>query len=258
VSDNNAAKLLYNQLWLLKTPDTELNNTEKSTLNPTTYPSTINSTLNVIKPVQNNDNTQKEQKNLQVATVAKPLIESWNKLTDLVNNCTLCRLCDRRKNVVIERGNRNSQWMFIGEAPGENEDIEGLPFVGNAGQLLDKMILAMKLDKNNDVYICNTVKCRPPQNRNPEIDEIAACNNYLLSQINLVKPKIIVALGRIAAHTLLNTTIATNKLRNQIHYLQNNIPVIVTYHPAYLLRNPAAKKDAWEDLQLAMKTFANL
>ena len=189
---------------------------------------------------------------------SKPLIESWDKLTDLINNCTDCKLCNSRKNLVIERGNRNSQWMFIGEAPGENEDIEGLPFVGSAGQLLDKMLLAMKLDKNNDVYICNTVKCRPPQNRNPEIDEIESCHNYLLSQINLVKPKIIVALGRIAAHTLLQTTMATGKLRQQIHYINENIPVIVTYHPAYLLRNPAAKKDTWEDLQLAMKTFAGL
>lgn len=190
--------------------------------------------------------------------INKESIASWDKLTDLINNCTDCRLCNTRKNLVIERGNRTSQWMFVGEAPGENEDLEGRPFVGSAGQLLDKMLGAMKLDPEKDVYICNTVKCRPPQNRNPEADEIALCNNYLLSQINLVKPKIIVVLGRIAAHTLLKTTQATSKLRNTVHYVEGNIPVIVTYHPAYLLRNPAAKKDTWEDLQLAMKIFATL
>lgn len=220
--------------------------------------------MNHLKAAMLNDKDQIDKSNTQDKTNSeasqtnKELIISWDKLTDLINNCTDCRLCNTRKNLVIERGNRNSQWMFIGEAPGENEDIQGLPFVGSAGQLLDKMLAAMKLDHKQDVYICNTVKCRPPQNRNPEADEIAQCNNYLLSQINLVKPKIIVVLGRIAAHTLLKTTQATSKLRNAVHYIEGNIPVIVTYHPAYLLRNPSAKKDTWEDLQLAMKTFATL
>lgn len=282
--NNDAYKLLYNQLWVQRTEDgcqkmdgIEQNNKKFMDYGAVTHKTATNSQIvnnysTTTKKIVTNEPALKKNIDALVATEnslqktvianvkksAKPLIESWDKLTDLINNCTDCKLCHGRKNLVIERGNRGSQWMFIGEAPGENENIEGLPFVGSAGQLLDKMLMAMKLDKNDDVYICNTVKCRPPQNRNPEIDEIEACNNYLLSQINLVKPKIIVALGRIAAHTLLRTTAATTKLRGQIHYINDNIPVVVTYHPAYLLRNPAAKKDTWEDLQLAMKTFADL
>ena len=159
-----------------------------------------------------------------------------------------------RQNTVIDRGNRQAKWMFIGEAPGEHDDVKGVPFVGASGELLDKMITAMKLDVNNDVYICNVIKCNPPYNRNPESHEVNMCNNYLLSQINLVKPQIIIALGRFASQALLSSDLATNKLRGQVHSIKN-IPVIVTYHPAYLLRNVAAKKDAWEDLQLAMKVF---
>lgn len=275
--NNDAYKLLYNQLWLQKTDgrrqmaecgDTGLRDDVAVTHETTTARQIVynddavtNKALTDRMPVKKDVSaaatTENNLPKIEIANInksSKPLIESWDKLTDLINNCTDCNLCHGRKNLVIERGNRNSQWMFIGEAPGENEDIEGLPFVGSAGQLLDKMLVAMKLDKNTDVYICNTVKCRPPQNRNPESDEIASCNNYLLSQINLVKPKIIVALGRIAAHTLLQTTMATTKLRGQVHHVNGNTPVIVTYHPAYLLRNPAAKKDTWEDLQLAMKT----
>lgn len=182
------------------------------------------------------------------------LILDWEQLVDKINNCTLCKLCYGRKNVVIERGSRTAKWMFVGEGPGEDEDIQGLPFVGKSGQLLDKMIAAMGLDKNNDVYICNVVKCRPPYNRNPEIEEINFCKNYLLSQIELVKPKIIVALGRFSSQTLLNSNLAIGKLRNKVQDF-NGIPLIVTYHPAYLLRNPSAKKEAWVDLQLAIKTW---
>lgn len=180
------------------------------------------------------------------------LILNWDQLLDKVNNCTLCSLCDGRKNVVIERGSRTAKWMFIGEGPGEEEDIQGKPFVGKSGQLLDKMIAAMQLDKDKDVYVCNVVKCRPPYNRNPEPQEIASCKNYLLSQIELVKPQIIIALGRFASQTLLESNLAIGKLRNQVHKF-NAIPLIVTHHPAYLLRNPGAKKEAWADLQLAMQ-----
>lgn len=184
------------------------------------------------------------------------LIDNWDDLTNSINKCTNCNLCNGRKNVVIDRGNRNAKWMFIGEAPGENEDIQGSPFVGASGELLNKMITAMKLNPEHDVYICNVIKCRPPYNRNPEPDEVAKCNHYLLSQINLVNPDIIITLGRFASQTILNTDAAVNKLRSKAHQF-NNIPVIVTFHPSYLLRNPAAKKDAWEDLQLAMKVFKN-
>lgn len=271
MADIDAFNLLYGNLYVKKDelpgyiaetaiPETKGNNTGKLA----EVQSKVDKFIQTAQPLNNREEKPKAD---TVATIQnskiipienKELITSWDTLTDLINNCTKCRLCNSRKNYVIERGNREADWMFIGEAPGENEDIQGVPFVGAAGQLLDKMLAACKLDKNQDVYICNTVKCRPPQNRNPELDEISACNNYLLSQIKLVKPKLIVILGRIAAHTLLKTTQATSKLRGQVHYLEDNIPVIVTYHPAYLLRNPAAKKDAWEDLQLAMQTFASV
>ena len=185
------------------------------------------------------------------------LIDNWSELQEKIFNCNKCNLCYGRSNVVIERGNREANWMFIGEGPGAEEDKYGTPFVGNSGKLLDKMIQAMKLSPESDVYICNVVKCRPPYNRNPEKDEINSCENYLFSQINLVKPKIIITLGRFASQTLLQSDLATIKLRGKV-YKFKNIPVIVTYHPAYLLRNPDAKKDAWLDLQLAMKTAENL
>lgn len=182
---------------------------------------------------------------------------SWQELVHEISNCDKCKLCHGRTNIVIERGNRNGAWMFIGEGPGEQEDLQGKPFVGASGQLLDKMIAAMKLDAANDIYIANVVKCRPPHNRNPEAEEISACSDYLMNQIRLVNPRIIITLGRFAAQTLLNTELAIGKLRKQVQYYRQ-IPVIVTYHPSYLLRTPSAKKDAWEDLQLAMQTFANL
>lgn len=182
---------------------------------------------------------------------------SWQELIHEISNCDKCKLCHGRTNIVIERGNRQAPWMFIGEGPGEQEDLQGKPFVGASGQLLDKMIAAMKLDATTDIYIANVVKCRPPHNRNPETEEIQACSNYLTNQIRLVNPQIIITLGRFAAQSLLNTEQAIGKLRKQVHHYQQT-PVIVTYHPSYLLRTPSAKKDAWEDLQLAMQTFANL
>lgn len=182
------------------------------------------------------------------------LINNWQELEHQIINCQKCKLCYGRKNVVIDRGQRSARWMFIGEGPGEQEDIQGKPFVGASGQLLDKMIAAMQLSPENDVYIANVVKCRPPNNRNPNEEEITACSNYLFSQIAMVKPNIIITLGRFAIQTLLKTTLAVGKLRSKVNYYQD-IPVIATYHPSYLLRTPEAKKDAWNDLQLAMKTF---
>lgn len=182
------------------------------------------------------------------------LINDWQQLQHLVINCQNCKLCHGRKNTVLERGSRNARWMLIGEGPGEQEDIQGKPFVGASGQLLDKMITAMQLDPSNDVYIANVVKCRPPHNRNPGEDEITACKNYLFSQIAMVKPQIIITLGRFAIQTILNTELAVGKLRGKVNNYQG-IPVIATYHPSYLLRTPDAKKAAWADLQLAMKVF---
>jgi uracil-DNA glycosylase len=206
--------------------------------------------------------THKEQnQNSQIAPTkiinketSESLVQDWDTLVSEINNCAKCELCHGRQNVVIERGSRAAKWMLIGEGPGEQEDIQGKPFVGSSGELLQKMLSAMNLNSDTDVYICNVVKCRPPSNRNPEPVEIETCKNYLFSQIALVKPQIIITLGRFAAQTLLNTTKATGKLRGEVHNYQN-IPLIVTYHPSYLLRNPAAKKDSWVDLQLAMQIF---
>lgn len=183
---------------------------------------------------------------------------TWEELEYKAKNCHACDLCHDRKNVVIERGSRNAKWMFIGEAPGEQEDIQGKPFVGASGQLLDKMISAMSLNPTTDVYIANIIKCRPPQNRNPNTEEIDACKNYIFNQIELIKPQVIILLGRFAIQTILSTNSAVGKLRGIIHKFNNDIPTIATYHPSYLLRTPDAKRDAWNDLQLAMRTFSEV
>jgi DNA polymerase len=182
--------------------------------------------------------------------------DSWGKLRADVSDCKLCTLCTNRTQTVFGEGNVNAEWLFIGEAPGENEDLQGKPFVGEAGQLLTQMLRAMKLTRE-EVFIANILKCRPPQNRDPYVDEIKLCNDYLQRQIALVKPKIIVAVGRIAAQTLLETTEKIGKLRGQVHYIQNT-PLIAIYHPSYLLRSLTEKRKAWQDLQFAMHTFQSL
>jgi DNA polymerase len=178
----------------------------------------------------------------------------WDSLINDAATCTKCALCNGRTYAVIERGSRSAKWMFVGEFPNDVENAVGIPFVGASGELLDKMIAAMKLDINKDVYICNAIKCMPPANRNPELSEIETCRQHLLSQIAHVKPTIIIALGRFASQALLNTDLAVAKLRGSVKFC-NSIPVIVTYPPAYLLRNTEAKKEAWVDLQLAMQVF---
>lgn len=180
---------------------------------------------------------------------------TWQHLVNQIRSCDKCKLHHSRTHVVIDRGVRNAKWMFIGEGPGEQEDLQGKPFVGASGQLLDKMIAAMQLDTQNDVYIANVIKCRPPKNRNPEVEEIAECSGYLKEQIALVQPQIIITLGRFAAQAILQTDSAIGKLRGNTHDY-HGIPVIVTYHPSYLLRTPSAKRDSWQDLQLALKVFA--
>ena len=179
----------------------------------------------------------------------------WTALEAAVNTCTRCRLSETRSNAVFGIGNRKAEWMVIGEAPGAEEDRQGEPFVGRAGQLLNAMLKAIGLARE-DVYIANILKSRPPQNRDPQPDEVAACEPFLLRQIQLIQPKIILALGRIAAQNLLKTTTAIGKLRGQQYtYPGTTIPLVVTYHPAYLLRSPGEKRKAWEDLQFAVKVF---
>lgn len=179
--------------------------------------------------------------------------ENWQSLQAEVAECKACGLCETRKNTVFGAGNQHAEWLFIGEGPGQHEDEQGEPFVGKAGLLLTEMIRAMGLAREQ-VFITNIVKCRPPDNRDPHKDEISACQHYLQRQIQLIQPKIILAVGRIAAQTLLATDVPVSRLRGQVHQL-NNIPLVVVYHPAYLLRSLLEKRKAWQDLQLAMQTL---
>jgi uracil-DNA glycosylase family 4 len=179
----------------------------------------------------------------------------WPQLREAVAACRACKLCEGRTNTVFGVGNERAQWMIVGEAPGEQEDRKGEPFVGKAGQLLDNMLRALSLtrgeaDAAHQVFIANTLKCRPPGNRNPEPEELAQCEPFLVRQIELVKPKIILAMGRFAVQSLLKSGEPIGRLRGRIHQYQG-VPLVVTYHPAYLLRNPQDKARSWEDLCLA-------
>ena len=175
----------------------------------------------------------------------------WSTLREQVANCTRCALAASRTNTVFGVGNPDADWLVIGEAPGAEEDRRGEPFVGRAGQLLDQMLLAVG-QRRETVFIANILKCRPPNNRDPNPDESAACRAYLTRQIELVQPKIILAVGRIAAQNLLGSDAAVSRLRGRPHDL-DGIPLVVTYHPAYLLRSPSQKGKAWSDLCLARR-----
>lgn len=192
-----------------------------------------------------------------------PIVEeSWEnsknleKLNSLIKDCTKCPLAKNRTKFVFGVGNPKAKVMFIGEAPGRDEDLQGEPFVGRAGQLLDKILAAINF-KREAVYIANMVKCRPPENRAPETDEMDTCHPYLLKQIEMIKPKIICCLGRISGQYLLQTKDALGKLRGKIHDY-NGIKLIVTYHPAALLRYPEYKKETWEDMKLLRKEYEKL
>ena len=182
----------------------------------------------------------------------------WPALRLAVAECRACSLCQSRKQTVFGVGHRQAHWMIVGEAPGEQEDQQGEPFVGKAGQLLDRMLAALGLTRAEDgaqpprqrVYIANTLKCRPPRNRNPAPAELASCEPFLVRQIELLQPRLILAMGRFAVQALLRSDEAIGKLRGRVHRYQG-VPLVVTYHPAYLLRNPADKARAWEDLCLA-------
>ncbi|WP_022652722.1 uracil-DNA glycosylase [Aquaspirillum serpens] len=182
-------------------------------------------------------------------------VVAWDTLQQQVQQCQNCGLAQTRTQTVFSRGSMQAKWMIIGEAPGEQEDKQGLPFVGPAGKLLDAMLHAVGLDREQDVLIANILKCRPPGNRNPQPAEIAACFSYLEAQIDCVKPAIIIALGRFAAQTLLDTDSAISRLRGRVHRWRD-IPLVVSYHPAYLLRNLPDKARAWEDWCLARQTMS--
>lgn len=174
---------------------------------------------------------------------------TWSALQQRVASCTQCALHTTRTQTVFGVGKNNAQWMVIGEAPGADEDQQGEPFVGRAGKLLNEMLRAIGL-RREDVYIANVLKCRPPNNRDPLPNEVEQCEPYLKRQVELVQPKIILAVGRIAAQNLLQTDITIGKLRGQ-RFSYGGIPLVVTYHPAYLLRTPTEKRKAWEDLCFA-------
>lgn len=180
-------------------------------------------------------------------------VSDWSKIELQVSNCTKCILHKGRTNTVFGDGDKDADWFFVGEAPGKDEDIHGKPFVGRAGRLLTEVIFSMGLSRE-DIFITNILKCRPPDNRDPKPEEVQECIGYLQKQINMVNPKVIVAVGRIAAQSLLKTDLSMGKLRGQLHNFETSkvsIPTLVIYHPAYLLRSPSQKRKVWEDLQVA-------
>jgi uracil-DNA glycosylase family 4 len=191
-----------------------------------------------------------------LAPDASPVAQlDWPALRAAVADCRACTLCETRTQTVFGVGHPQAHWMIVGEAPGENEDKQGEPFVGAAGRLLDRMLLALGLtrgeaDAARQVYIANTLKCRPPRNRNPEPEELARCQPFLLRQVELVQPRVILAMGRFAVQSLLDSTEPIGRLRGRVHTWRGR-PLVVTYHPAYLLRNPPDKARAWADLCLA-------
>ncbi len=204
-------------------------------------------------------------KRVEVAAVAMPPPQvtgvaamDWPALRQAVADCTACKLCQGRTQTVFGVGHPQAHWMIVGEAPGEQEDQQGEPFVGKSGQLLDNMLRAIGLTRqqappHQQVYIANTLKCRPPGNRNPQPDELAQCEPFLIRQLELVRPRIILAMGRFAVQSLLRSAEPIGKLRGKVHQFQG-VPLIVTYHPAYLLRSLEEKARAWDDLCLAVET----
>ena len=185
------------------------------------------------------------------------VLHDWPTLREAVQACIRCPLHQSRTQTVFGVGSETADWMIIGEAPGAEEDRRGEPFVGRAGKLLDQMLKAVELDRGR-VFIANVLKCRPPNNRDPSAEEATACRSYLDRQIELVQPKLILAVGRIAAQKLLDTDEPVGRMRGQAHYLgERRIPLVVTYHPAYLLRSPVQKRKSWQDLCLAKKLIQN-
>jgi uracil-DNA glycosylase family 4 len=210
-----------------------------------------------VVPVTDTAHVEPQPEVVAERSPAEPLIDitsmNWEELRQTVSDCHACTLATGRTQTVFGVGDQNADWMVIGEGPGAEEDKQGEPFVGRAGQLLNKMLAAIGL-RREQVYIANIVKCRPPQNRDPLPEESVACSAYLKRQIELVQPKVILVLGKVAAQNLLQKEDTLGRLRGAPYlYADTGIPVIVTYHPAYLLRKPTDKRKAWEDLKLAVK-----
>jgi len=193
------------------------------------------------------------------AAGSEQVAEQWQQLLNEVRACRLCPLHSTRTQGVLGVGPKRADWLVIGEAPGAEEDRRGEPFVGAAGQLLDAMLRAIGLDRRTNVYIANVLKSRPPNNRDPRPEEVEACLPYLTRQIALLQPKIMLAVGRIAAQNLLATDAPLGRLRGRVHrFGEQQTPLVVTYHPAYLLRTPADKRKAWEDLKFARSVYQQM
>lgn len=212
--------------------------------------------LVVAPPVEPASVPEQRAEAAAVAEVRRDTLDTlgWAELKARVRDCNACALRAGCTQTVFGVGDEKADWLFVGEGPGADEDERGEPFVGQAGQLLDNMLLAIKLQRGKSVYIGNVVKCRPPENRVPTADEIARCLPYLQRQIALIQPKVIVALGKTAATALLGKDVTLASLRGEVHEYRG-IPLVITYHPAYLLRTPADKAKAWQDLCLAVKTM---
>jgi uracil-DNA glycosylase len=188
------------------------------------------------------------------ANLAEPEFEVRETLAEIradLGECCRCGLSEQRHKIVFGVGSETARLVFVGEAPGRDEDLQGEPFVGEAGKLLDRIVLAMGMQRN-EVYICNVIKCRPPRNRDPKPDEIATCEPFLRRQLKVLQPRVIVTLGKFAGQTLLRSETPISRLRGSWHEYQG-IPVMPTFHPAYLLRNPASKREVWEDMKLVMQ-----
>jgi DNA polymerase len=183
------------------------------------------------------------------------LDETLDAIRDELGDCQRCGLAASRKKLVYGVGNPNARLVLVGEAPGREEDQKGEPFVGEAGRLLDRILLAMGMQRE-EVYICNVLKCRPPDNRDPQPDEVAACEAFLIRQIVAIKPQVIIGLGRFAVHSLLKSKVPISRIRGEWQTYQG-IPLMPTYHPAYLLRNPEGKRDVWEDMKEVMRSLQN-
>ena len=203
-----------------------------------------------------NNSLNKPEELIHKSSPTSPVNEVAHDLPAIksdLSNCTRCRLGKTRTNLVFGTGNAKADLLFVGEAPGRDEDLQGEPFVGKAGQLLTKIIEAIDL-KREDVYICNVLKCRPPENRNPLPEEIDSCEPFLIKQIESIRPKVICALGKFAAQTLLKSEVPISTLRGKFHNY-HGVPLMPTYHPAFLLRNPKMKREVWQDIQLIQKVL---
>jgi DNA polymerase len=212
------------------------------------------------EPPARNESRVTSNESLQPATGdrrAEIMSLDWAQLKQRVAGCTDCPLHAKRNKTVFGVGDENADWLFVGEGPGADEDAQGEPFVGQAGKLLDNMLAAISLKRGANVYIANLIKCRPPGNRNPEPGEALQCEPYLHRQIELISPKLIIALGKVAAANLLASDASVASMRGKVHQYRG-FPLIVTYHPAYLLRNLADKAKAWADLRFAVRTMQGL